>query len=327
MTTRVIKISVQDPDAQAIRIAVNVLKSGGLVCFPTETVYGLGADAFNVDAIRKVFEAKGRPSDNPLIVHVGSVRAVRMFVTEVPPKAKKLMSRFWPGPLTLVMQGKRKVPAIVRAGLETVAVRMPNHPAALALIRGLGTGIVAPSANLSGKPSPTTAEHVYADLHDRVDVILDAGATEIGIESTVLDVTAHPPAILRQGGLTKEHIEKVIGRVRTTNARGLLKRSPGTRHRHYAPKARLVIIRSAAEITFPVESGKRVGLIYHSLDPGAMRVEHSRKLSRDVNEFARSLFSAIRELDGLGVDTIFVEKVEKRGIGVAVMQRLMKSAE
>lgn len=327
MTTKVIKLSPKNPDPKAIANAVDVLKSGGLVCFPTETVYGLGADSFNVPAIQRLFEAKQRPSDNPLIVHVGDFREVSLFAGDIPPKAKTLAGQFWPGPLTLVLQGKETVPDIVRAGLRTVALRVPNHAVALALIREFGSGVVAPSANLSGRPSPTTAAHVLDDLRGKVDLILDAGSTEIGIESTVLDVTVDPPVILREGGLTREQIEQMIGPVRSTDSMELLKRSPGTRHRHYAPRAKLMIVGSTMEIESIAKSGKKIGVIFHSFEPSSFEAKNARKLSADVKKFAHDIFDAIRELDEKGVDVILVEQVKERGIGVAVMQRLRKGEE
>jgi len=327
VVTRIIKVSPRNPDPKTIALAANVLKKGGLVCFPTETVYGLGAFAFNGSAIRKVFKAKGRPSDNPLIVHIADIHDLNMFAVDIPRKAVTLARRFWPGPLTLVLPSKKNVPDIVRGGLSTVAVRVPDHPVALALIRRLGTGIVAPSANLSGRPSPTKANHVFADLKGKVDLILDAGATKIGIESTVLDLTVHPPAILRQGGLAKEKIGRVIGLVQDTKAKGLLKRSPGTRYRHYAPRATLMIVRNPKEVRSVLRKGKRVGLIYHSFDPRKIRTPNTRRLRGDASEFAKNLFATIRELDDFGLDIILVERVRKRGIGNAIMERLQKAAE
>ena len=327
MTTRILTVSPHSPDPKAITAAVEVLKSGGLVSFPTETVYGLGADAFNTDAVRKIFEAKERPTDNPLIIHVADLRDVELFAKEIPLKARKLADRCWPGPLTLVLYGKNTVPDTVRAGLETVAARVPNHSVALAMLKEFGGGVVAPSANLSGRPSPTSAYHVLADLRGKVDMVLDAGPTEIGIESTVLDMTVDPPAILRQGGLTKDQIENVIGIIRVTAPKELLKRSPGTRHRHYAPRAKLILISSIQEIKTVKGGSGKIGLIYHSLDSSDLKHEYCRRLSRDTREFARSLFGAIRELDALGVDVILVERVEERGIGVAVMERLAKASQ
>jgi L-threonylcarbamoyladenylate synthase len=332
-TTKIIQISTEHPNADKIQNAVEILCGGGLVAFPTETVYGLGADALNAEAVQKVFEAKGRPSDNPLIVHIASLENVQQFTTEISEKGLQLAKRFWPGPLTLVLHKKNNVPNIVTAGLETVALRVPDHPVTLELLRQFKGGIVGPSANVSGKPSPTSAEHVYNDLNGKIDLILDTGSTTIGVESTVLDVTVDPPVVLRIGGLSREDIEKRIGEVRWTNAVELLQRSPGTRHRHYAPNARVILFPPADEEKFQQllqknkELQKKVGSITYSkafacIEQSSLHII----IESSIEHVARNLFRALRELDQQKVDVILVESVEDKGLGAAVMDRLCKAA-
>jgi L-threonylcarbamoyladenylate synthase len=333
-TTKIIRFTAEDPNPGGIKDAVAVLRSGGLVAFPTETVYGLGADALNADAVQKVFEAKGRPSDNPLIVHVASLEIAWHFMREISDKGLNLAKRFWPGPLTLIAKRKSIVPDIVTAGLDTVAIRIPNHPVSLGLLKYFEGGIVGPSANISGRPSPTSAEHVYHDLSGKIDVILDAGPTAIGMESTVIDVTIDPPAILRIGGLNREDIEKEIGKTRRTNVQEILQRSPGTRHRHYAPKARVILVQKndreayAKQMELLLNEGNKIGAISYSEDLSAGgTTKFHLILSSSVELYAQKLFHALRELDSYDLDCIIVESVEEKGIGDAVMDRLRKAAE
>ena len=332
--TRILPASTQAPDADVIAQAADVLRHGGLVAFPTETVYGLGADVLNLDAVRKVFSVKGRPPDNPLIVHVAGTKMLDDVVDEIPDKGKELGEAFWPGPLTLVMKRTILVSDLVTAGLDTVAVRMPDHPIALALIRAFGEGIVGPSANLSGKPSPTTAQHVYDDLRGQIELILDAGQTTIGMESTVVDVTIDPPVILRLGGLTRERIEEVIGPVETDTGGERSRRSPGTRHRHYAPRAKVLLVGHDDQDAFARilqeerQAGKKVGCIVHSsllakLESG----EFCRVLPSSIDFFARHLFRTLRELDAMRVDVIVIEGVHEEGLGATVMDRLRRAAQ
>jgi len=331
INTKIIKISSEH--STGIQDAVEILRSGGLVAFPTETVYGLGADALNPAAVQKIFEAKGRPSDNPLIVHIASLENVQQFAIAISKKGFQLARRFWPGPLTLVLKGKKSVPDVVTAGLDTVALRVPNHPVTLELLRQFKGGIVGPSANVSGRPSPTSAEHVYNDLNGKIDLIIDAGPTTIGVESTVLDVTVDPPVILRIGGLSREDLEKEIGEVHWTNAIELLRRSPGTRHRHYAPNARVILFAEADEKNFRFliqqnkELQKKIGSITYSkvltdIDPSPFH----KTIGSSLEQFARTMYQIMRELDQKGVDVILVESVENKGLGAAVMDRLQKAA-
>src|SRR3972149_8889941 len=253
--TLMLKVDSQQPDIEKVRVAADIIREGGLVAFPTETVYGLGADALNQKAVLTLFEAKKRPMDNPPIVHVENVGDVYRLAEQVPPNADGLMRKFWPGPLTLVFKRSEIVPAVTVAGLDTIAVRMPQHAVALALIRESRCPIAAPSANLAGKPSPTSAKHVFDDLNGRIDAILDGGPTRIGVESTVLDLSVNPPQVLRPGGTPFEALKKVLGSVRLhpfvvaekelpiENAR-----SPGMKHKHYAPNAKVVLVEGSVSV-------------------------------------------------------------------------------
>ena len=339
--TRVLRVNPTEPEKEMVAEAAAVIRSGGLVAFPTETVYGLGADALNEAAVRRIFEVKGRPPDNPIIVHVADRDSVYLLASEVPRAAEELISRFWPGPLTLVLKRTELVPAVTCGGLETVAVRMPAHQVALELIKEAGVPIAAPSANVSGSPSPTSAEHVLRDLRGKIEMVLDGGPAEIGVESTVIDMTVDPPELLRPGGLPLEEIEGVIGHVRVPEpARGLVAftgkpRSPGMKYRHYAPRCRLILVegdpasvrRKVAELVTVLRTqGKRVGVL--ALDgadyPGAEVVDLGPR--SDLRRVAKSLFTAIRDLDERGVDVIVAEGVEERGLGLAIMNRLRKAS-
>lgn len=328
-----------------------LLQQNEVVAFPTETVYGLGGNAFSDEAVRKIFAAKGRPSDNPLIVHIASVDQLKSLVTTVPPLGKKLMEAFWPGPLTLVLPGSQKVSSYVTAGLDTVAVRMPDHPVALELIRRTGLPLAAPSANLSGKPSPTRAEHVFKDLAGKILGVVDGGPTGIGVESTVVDVTGEIPIILRPGGISKEELESVAGRVDWDEAvspehrqsekqlQQLTPRSPGMKYRHYAPQGEMWLVEADSvpemirlirdRIQYFHEQGKKVGVLttqehqreYPEAD--AVVVSGSRARPETV---ARSLYGALRELDEHHVDIILAETFPSEGMGEALMNRLYKAS-
>jgi L-threonylcarbamoyladenylate synthase len=329
--TAVIELNCQRPDPALIQKAASIIQAGGLVAFPTETVYGLGADAMNERAIRRIFEAKGRPADNPLIVHVCDRAMLDLVATDVSAKAEALIAAFWPGPLTLVLKRKPQVAESVSAGLSTVAVRMPRSPIALELIRRARTPIAAPSANLSGRPSATTAAHVARDLEGRIDMILDGGATNIGVESTVLDMTSEPPVILRPGWVTREQLRDTIGRVDVVATAEELKRSPGTRHRHYSPRARVVLVEGASTESVEqlckdfLQEGS-VGFIGHS----RVSIDNSKfgaiLVDNTADEYARSIYSALRELDERGVNVIVVEGISEEGEGAAVMDRLRRAA-
>lgn len=340
MAPRLISIDPRAPDAATVEEAASVLARGGLVAFPTETVYGLGADALNAEAVERIFEVKGRPADNPIIVHVGDPAEIDGLVTAVPAPARALIARFWPGPLTLVLPAVPAVPAVTRGGLPTVAVRMPDHPVALALIRAAGRPLAAPSANISGRPSPTTAQHVLADLGSKVDLILDAGPTPVGVESTVLDLATTLPTLLRPGGVPLEALQEAVGEVVVRpDVPAALARSPGTRYRHYAPRARVMLVeappgRAAADLQALVrrlwEEGLRIGVMVTSEAAGSVpagavvRVMGPRG---DPRVAAANLFAQMRELDDAGLDAIVVEGIPEQGVGRAVMDRLRRAAQ
>ncbi len=355
MPARILTLAPHAPDPAAIREAAAVLSGGGLVAFPTETVYGLGADALNPSAVERIYAAKGRPVDNPIIVHIAEAEALGRFVTDIPPVAQVLIAHCWPGPLTLVLPAAAVVPSVTRGGLPTVAVRMPAHPVALALIRAAGCPVAAPSANRSGRPSPTTAQHVLADLGGSVELVLDGGPTPVGVESTVLDLTSDPPVLLRPGGVSLEQLVAIVGQVTvpapgaaapSTTAPELqaaLARSPGTRYRHYAPRAKVVLVEvppeeagaapSAAALSAAVhrlwDQGLRVGAMVTAeaafqVPLGAVvRVMGPRG---DPAAVAASLFALLRELDDAGLDAIVVEGIPEQGLGRAVMDRLRRAA-
>ena len=321
-------------DGRKIRIAARLILEGKLVAFPTETVYGLGADALNENAVRRIFEAKGRPADNPLIVHIADFKDLEKLAREIPEEARLLAEKFWPGPLTLVLPKREEVPAVTTGGLDTVAVRMPAHPIALALIRA-STPIAAPSANISGKPSPTLAEHVVDDFYGKIEAIIDGGETKIGVESTVIDLSSERPTLLRPGGLPLEEIERVIGEVEIHPAvRGKLvdvARSPGMKYKHYSPNAQVIVVEGKRDnvrrkinelITEYRGRGLRVGVMATE----EYEADEFFHLGRTEGEVARNLFKALRELDKRGVDVIIAEGVEERGLGFAVMNRLRKAA-
>jgi L-threonylcarbamoyladenylate synthase len=330
--TFVMKVSPRAPQKRLILTAAEALRRGGLVAFPTETVYGLGADAFNTDAVRQIFVAKGRPLDNPIIVHIASVADLKALTSHVPERASLLIDRFWPGPLTLILQKSLDVPDDVTGGLDTVAVRMPQNKIALALIKALGHPIAAPSANLSGRPSGTTAGHVLQDFAGKIDMILDGGPVAVGVESTVLDLSRKTPAILRPGAVTQEDLEPLLGRV--VMGRGVegKKRSPGTRYRHYSPRARVTLVElgdqhAMAELVDRwTKEEKKVAVVARHFTSSGKARPIVRIMPQELEEYARQIFAVLRELDELAVDEIIVEKTEEKGIGVAIMDRLKRAA-
>ena len=331
--TQIILIDPAMPDHIAIQEAATLIRSGQLVAFPTETVYGLGGDGLNPDSLRRIYAVKGRPPDNPLILHIASPDQLSSVAAVVPDIAYTLMRTFWPGPLTLVFPKTPQVPDLATGGLSTVAVRMPDHPVALALLQQAGTPLAGPSANRSGHPSPTTAQHVLDDLNGSIPLILDAGPSVIGVESTVLDITCSPPLILRPGGTTREALEAVIGCLQGVAGLVQRQRSPGTRYRHYSPKARVLLLEGAqketlqARVAEALQHHERLGCLLYRL--AAEDVPANIKVTRiggSVTDYAQRLFSAIRALDGLGLDVIIVEGVPEQGLGVAVMDRLRRAA-
>lgn len=344
METIVRKVSGTQNDRYYYREASKILQEGGLVAFPTETVYGLGGNALDMDAAKKIYAAKGRPSDNPLIIHIAKKEALNELADSVPQEAWKLADAFWPGPLTMVLSKTEKVPYGTTGGLETVAIRMPNHPVALQLIEESGIYIAAPSANTSGRPSPTLAEHVYEDLHGKIDMILDGGMVQVGIESTIIDLTEDVPVILRPGCITKEMLEEVLGEVRVDQAilksnqdKNLRPKAPGMKYKHYAPKADLTIFQGTPEkvqvrinalVAENEKRGKITGILaadesmeaYHG---GIVKNIGSRQESGAI---ARGLYKSLRDFDRLQVDYIYAESFETDEMGVAIMNRLLKAA-
>jgi len=342
--TLMLKVDPQKPEPEKVQAAAAFIKKGGLVAFPTETVYGLGADALNAKAILALFEAKKRPLDNPPIVHVENINDVYKLAARVPPKAAKLMSKFWPGPLTLVFKRSSIVPDVTVASLDTIAIRMPQHNVALALIRESHCPIAAPSANLAGKPSPTSAKHVYDDLNGRIDAILDGSSTHIGVESTVLDMNVDPPMVLRPGGTPFEALKQAVGDVRLHPFVAAEKelplgkaRSPGMRHKHYAPNAKVVLVEgSVAAVTAKIKEliasyrldACKVGVLATDETAAAYKADVVKSLGSRFNlaVVARNLFRFLREFDVEGVDVIIAEGVPAEGLGLAVMNRLRKAS-
>ncbi len=332
--TRVVKVNPRAPQKRLIQAAAEVLRTGGLVAFPTETVYGLGADALNAGAVKRIFVAKGRPRDNPVIVHVAGAADLELLTGRVPEEAGCLMERFWPGPLTLVLPRSASVPDGVTGGLDTVAVRMPRNRIALALIAALGRPVAAPSANLSGRPSGTTAGHVLQDFAGRIDMVLDGGPVTVGVESTVLDLSRRPPAILRPGAVTAEDLEPYLGRVAQGRRAGRRRRSPGTRYRHYSPRARVTLTEPgdreavAGLVDHHTRRRKKVAvvLVGHRFRATGTARPIVRHMPRDLEEYARRIFAVLRELDQMAVDEIIIEKTPEEGIGVAIMDRLRRAA-
>jgi L-threonylcarbamoyladenylate synthase len=344
MKTLVLKVNPQNPEVTKIHAAAEIIKKGGLVAFPTETVYGLGADALNAEAVLALFEAKRRPLDNPPIVHIADKKEIEPLVKAFPKKAELLMEKFWPGPLTLIFKHSVKVPSATTAGLDTVAVRIPNHPIALALIKASARPIAAPSANLAGKPSPTSAQHVYEDLNGRINAIIDGGRTDIGVESTVLDLSVDPPMLLRPGGTPFEVLKAVLPDlvlhpfVRAEKELALEKtRSPGMRHKHYAPKAPVVLVEGnlpnvVAKIKELIEAyraeGKRIGVLSTDETKNRYRADMVKSLGSRSNlaSIAQNLFLQLRNMDAENVDVIVAESVPSEGLGLAVMNRLRKAS-
>lgn len=352
MQTKVWKIDSADIDDVKIKEAAAVIRDGGLVAFPTETVYGLGADAQNPKASQKIYAAKGRPSDNPLIVHVSRFEDLELIAKEVPPQAKKLADAFWPGPLTMIVWKNEKVPFETTGGMDTVAVRMPNHPVALKLIRESRCLIAAPSANTSGKPSPTEASHVAQDMDGRIPLILDGGTVGIGIESTILDLSEHIPMILRPGYITKEMLEEVLGEevridpgIVTAGEKesaaksdiGQKPKAPGMKYKHYAPKADLVLVDGETgavidRINELAESKQKIGLKVGVIATDETRLEYhadfvvSIGAREDEDAIARHLYKILREFDDWNADVIYSESFATPRIGQAIMNRLLKAA-
>lgn len=342
MNTKMILVNDQKNIDEVMQEAGAVIKAGGLVAFPTETVYGLGGDALNEASSEKIYRAKGRPSDNPLIVHISRWEDLLLITREVPPLAKQLSDAFWPGPFTMVLKKSDRVPLTTTGGLDTVAVRMPGHQAALAFIKAAGGFVAAPSANTSGKPSPTLAQHVWEDMNGKIEMILDGGAVGIGVESTILDLTGEVPVILRPGSVTEQMIREVSGKVETDQALSSTDseeppKAPGMKYRHYAPKGRMTILSGdSSQVMEEInrrlkadrEAGEKTGVI--AAEESASRyhadVVKSAGARGDEGAAARQLYRILREFDEDGVTVIYSEAFSSNGIGQAVMNRLLKAA-
>lgn len=342
METKIGKIKNIHCDKEIIYEAGAILRKGGLVAFPTETVYGLGADALNEKAAEKIYAAKGRPSDNPLIIHITDMGALEKIVRDIPEEAYAVAEKYWPGPLTMIFDKRDTVPYGTTGGLDTVAVRMPDHEIARAVIDAGGGYIAAPSANTSGRPSPTRAEHVMEDMDGKIDMILDGGSVDIGVESTILDLTVSPPMILRPGAVTKEMLEELLGDVAEDKAmlgddKEKAPKAPGMKYRHYAPKARLSVIEGPMDNVIEkinqlsgekIEEGCRVGIIgtEETVKSYLHGVVKSIGTRQDETTVANHLYAVLREFDEEGVEYIFSESFSEDGIGDAIMNRLLKAA-
>ena len=344
MKTILAKVDLRQPEAmEIIQTAAKILQEGGLVAFPTETVYGLGGNGLDGTACEKIYLAKGRPSDNPLILHISEFEELKPIVREISPAAKKLMDAFWPGPLTMVFPKSEIVPEKATGGLDTVAVRFPNHPVARAIIHAAGLPIAAPSANSSGKPSPTRASHVEFDLNGKIDMIVDGGAAEWGLESTIVDVSGEVPMILRPGAVTKEMMEEVVGKVEIDPAilqkpaADLKPKAPGMKYTHYSPKAEVVLVKG--ETTAVVDEINRLAAedMAHGFKTGVMATEETKDLYKaDIilslgsrerpEEIGANLFKYLRKFDFLGAERVYSEVFSEEGEGMAIMNRLNKAA-
>jgi len=344
METIILEISGNDKqDEEIYNKAAGILKRGGLVAFPTETVYGLGANALDPEASRKVYEAKGRPSDNPLIVHIADVSALYDLSLDVNEMALKVADEFWPGPLTIILKKKNIVPNEITGGLGTVAIRMPSHPTARLLIEKSGLYIAAPSANTSGHPSPTKAEHVIKDLNGKIDMIIKDDTVNIGIESTIVDLTEEIPIILRPGYITKEMLEKVLGKIEVDMAiveggsSSAAPKAPGMKYKHYAPQADLTIVEGGQTAVIhkinciareKISEGYKIGIMstdesFPMYKQGDVKSVGTRS---DEATVAKHLYEVLREFDELGVDYIYSEGFSRKNVGQAVMNRLIKAA-
>lgn len=333
--TEIIKMTKDNPDFESLAKAAKALADGALVAIPTETVYGLGANAFIPESVKEIFEVKGRPQDNPLIVHIDNLDMLSGVVSEVPQKAIKVMEKFWPGPLTIVMKKHPELPTEVTAGLDTVAVRMPSHKIARFFISLAGVPVVAPSANTSGRPSPTKAVHVAEDFNGKIPYIIDGGSSDIGLESTVLDLTGDIPQVLRPGGVSIEELRDVLGEVEYDKGiikDGVAPKSPGMKYTHYAPKAEMYIVEgknSGEKIAELIKEhkceNKKIGVI--SMSEREYDADSVIRLSSDPKVYASAMFDALRQFDSLGMDMIFAETFcETDGIKAAIKNRIYKSA-
>jgi L-threonylcarbamoyladenylate synthase len=344
METKIIKLNKNNFNEEELQEASDILKKGGLVAFPTETVYGLGADGLNSEASGKIYAAKGRPSDNPLILHIAHIGALKDLTAECPEVGVKLADAFWPGPLTMIFKKSKAVPYNTTGGLETVAIRMPSHPIAYELIRRSGVYIAAPSANISGRPSPTMAEHVIEDMNGRIEMIIDGGMVDIGLESTIVDLTGKIPTILRPGYITATMLEAVVGPVNYDKAvlakkadANIVPKAPGMKYKHYAPKGDLTILEGTTEAVIKainkfaaekIAEGFKVGIIAtdETLSRYPKGMVKSIGTRKDEDTIAHGLFQILREFDDEGAEYIYTESFESKQLGQAIMNRLLKAA-
>lgn len=342
METKIVRMTEEYVDQELIREAGRIIREGGLVAFPTETVYGLGGDALNPLSSRKIYAAKGRPSDNPLIVHIASLDDLSPIVREVPESARKLAKHFWPGPLTMILHKSERVPVETTGGLGTVAVRMPANRIAQEMILAAGGYVAAPSANRSGRPSPTIAKYVAEDLGGRVEMIIDGGDVEIGLESTIVDLTSDSPMILRPGYITRQKLEEVLCEVEEDSTilkadSGQAPKAPGMKYRHYAPKGELTVVKGTeADVVRYINEhcrlhraeNKKTGVISTDETETLYRVDVCRSVGgrEDEETIARELYRVLREFDDDEVEIIYAEAFKDSGIGQAIMNRLLKAA-
>lgn len=340
--TNIIKVNGINPEKELILEGAKFIKSGKLVAFPTETVYGLGANGLDEEAVKKIFVAKGRPQDNPLILHVSSIEDVGPLAKFISEEAEILMKKFWPGPLTILFKKSSQVPDIITAGLDTVAIRMPDHPIALELIKNSGVPIAAPSANISGKPSPTSVDHVIEDLYGKIHMIIDGGSTGIGLESTVLDLTENTPIILRPGGITLEDLQEAIPLVKEDlsiikDDKDIAPKSPGQKYRHYAPKAEMLVFTGELENMVVEIKAQAAKFIFQGKNVGIMATEETKDnyeqgivisvgSRNNMETIGHNLFDIIRQFDQKEVDIILAEGVQLSDIGSAIMNRLKKAS-
>lgn len=339
MQTKVLKINPKNPQIAKIRQAAKILRQGGLVAFPTETVYGLGANALNPTSVKKIFKAKRRPADNPLIVHIHDKNDIQNLAREIPDITHKLIKKFWPGPLTIVLKKSKLVPKIATGGLDSVAIRMPKNKIAQLLIKETGVPIAAPSANVAGRPSPTLSKHVLEDLAGRINLIIDGGQTKIGIESTVIDLTRKTPMLLRPGSITLEQLQQAVGRI---DIHPILKggksknvhRSPGMKYRHYSPNAKIILIEGnkakvSAKISKLIKTlkkqQKRIGVMTTEKN-FAQKSDLTKYVGTDYNKIAANLFKTFREFDSKKIDIVLAQGISEKGLGLGIMNRLDKAA-
>ena len=337
MNTQIFQIKDPCVQSKEVACAADILRRGGLLGIPTETVYGLGANGLNEDAVRRIFEAKGRPQDNPLILHIPNAEWLTRYCQEIPQAAYELAAKFWPGPLTMILKRRENVPDVTTGGLDTVGVRCPNHAVTLAILEAAQVPVAAPSGNISGRPSPTCARHMIEDMEGRIDGIVDGGACGVGVESTIIDLTSHPPRLLRPGGLPLEQLEEVLGEIAVDRAvvaplaEGEKVRAPGMKYRHYAPKAPVTVVTGDSEQTAQYIREKAdtlTGIIcfdeYQTMFEGC--TVQSIGSVQDKGEQARRIFDALRAFDTTPVRAIFAQCPGDEGLGLAIANRLKKAA-